>query len=104
MSIHNTKKRSLPPTHPGVILREDFMPDYGLTVASLAAALKVSRQSVNELLNGRRALTPLMALRLSRIFGNSSTFWLNAQMALDLWTAEQKYGKELLDMPLLKAA
>jgi addiction module HigA family antidote len=104
MSIPNIKKRSIAPTHPGILLREEFMPDYSLTVSSLAAALKVSRQSVNELLNGRRALTPLMALRLSRLFGNSAQFWMNAQLAIDLWTVEKEHSRELDEVPLLKAA
>lgn len=63
------------------------MPDYGLTVSSLAGALGVSRQSVNELLRGRRAVSAEMALRLSRLFGNSAEFWLNAQHSVDLWDA-----------------
>ena len=50
MSIPNDTNRTAPPTHPGAMLREDFLPDYGLTVASLAAALDVSRQTINELL------------------------------------------------------
>lgn len=104
MTIANRNKRSLSPTHPGTILREDFMPDYSLTVSTLAAALRVSRQSVNELLNARRVLTPLMALRLSALFGNSPQFWMNAQVALDLWQAEQRYHQELQEMTLLKAA
>ena len=69
------------------MLREDFLPDYGLTVAGLAAAIGVSRQSVNELLRERRAISPEMALRLSRLFGNTPEFWLNAQRAVDLWDA-----------------
>ena len=88
MGIPNTglKRR---PTHPGEMLREDFIPDYGLSVSSLADAIGVSRQSVNELLRERRAVTPDMALRLARLFGNTPEFWLNAQRALDLWdTAE----------------
>jgi addiction module HigA family antidote len=104
MAIANTKKRLIPPTHPGVLLREDFMVDYGLSVSALAAALKVSRQTVNELLNGRRAVTSIMALRLSQLFGNSSRFWMNAQVALDLWNAEQEYQQELKEIRLLKAA
>lgn len=104
MSITNLKSRMIAPTHPGSLLREEFMPDYSLTVSSLAAALKVSRQSVNELLNGRRALTPLMALRLSRLFGNSAQFWMNAQLAVDLWKVERDHLKELDEVPLLKAA
>jgi len=88
MSIRNTgiKRR---PTHPGEILREDFLPDYSLTVANLAEAIGVSRQSVNEILRERRSLSPEMALRLGRLFGNSPEFWLNAQRAIDLWDAAQ---------------
>ena len=104
MVIANTKKRLSPPTHPGVLLREDFMVDYGLSVSALAAGLKVSRQTVNELLNGRRAVTSIMALRLSQLFGNSSRFWMNAQVALDLWNAEHEYQQELKEIRLLKAA
>jgi addiction module HigA family antidote len=73
------------------MLREDFMPDYGLTASSFAEAIGVSRQTVNELLRERRAVTPSMALRLSRLFGNSPEFWLNAQRTLDLWEAENQF-------------
>ena len=90
MSIPNTRQMRRRPIHPGEMLREDFMPDYDLTVAGLAEAAGVSRQSVNELLRGRRAMSPEMALRLSRLFGNSPEFWLNAQRAVDLWDASQK--------------
>jgi addiction module HigA family antidote len=72
------------------MLREDFMPDYGLTASRFAEAIGVSRQTVNELLRERRAVTPSMALRLSRLFGNSPEFWLNAQRARDLWEAENQ--------------
>ena len=87
MSIPNAGRRKVRPTHPGEMLREDFLPDYGLTVSGLARALGVSRQTVNELLRERRAVSPEMALRLSRLFGNSPEFWLNAQRAVDLWDA-----------------
>ncbi|MBW1707238.1 MAG: HigA family addiction module antidote protein, partial [Deltaproteobacteria bacterium] len=79
MAIPNTTKREIPPTHPGEMLREDFLPDYGLTATKLASALGVSRQTVNELLRERRAITSVMALKLSRLFGNSPEFWLSAQ-------------------------
>jgi len=87
MSIPNKRHRKIRPTHPGEMLREDFLPDYGLTISSFAKALGVSRQTVNELLRERRAVSPEMALRLSRLFGNSAEFWLNAQRAVDLWEA-----------------
>ncbi len=95
MTINNNMKRRIPPTHPGEMIREDFMPDYKLSTASLAAALGVSRQTINELLRERRAVTAVMALRLSRLFGNSPDFWLNVQHARDLWESEQVYFKEL---------
>jgi addiction module HigA family antidote len=88
MSIPNTGQMKRRPTHPGEILREDFMPDYDLTVSGLATALGVSRQTVNELLRERRAVSPEMALRLARLFGNSPEFWLNPQRSVDLWDAQ----------------
>lgn len=86
------------------MLREDFLPDYGLTVSGLANALGVSRQSVNELLRERRAVSPEMALRLARLFGNSPEFWLNAQRAVDLWDAAQAIKKEVAQIKPLDAA
>ena len=79
MSITNTTRMKRHPTHPGEMLREDFMPDYSLSVSGLADAVGVSRQSVNELLRERRSVSPEMALRLERLFGNTPEFWLNAQ-------------------------
>ncbi len=104
MAIPNTTRRKIRPTHPGEMLREDFMPDYDLTAASLAAALGVSRQTINELLRERRAITSVMALRLSRLFGNSAEFWLDAQHARDLWDSEQRFKKELSQIQPLNAA
>ncbi len=94
MAIPNTQERTVRPTHPGEMLREDFMPDYDLTVAGMADALGVSRQTVNELLRERRALSPEMALRLSQLFGNSPEFWLNAQRAVDFWDAKQELERK----------
>ncbi len=95
MSIPNTQRREIPPTHPGAMLREDFLPEFGLSASTLANALAVSRQTVNELLRERRSLTPEMALRLARLFGNSPEFWLNAQREVDLREARQEIGEEL---------
>jgi addiction module HigA family antidote len=104
MVISNTTKREIPPTHPGEMLREDFMPDFDLNATSIATALGVSRQTINELLRERRSITPVMALRLSRLFGNSPEFWLNAQYARDLWESEHRYGKELSQIQPLNVA
>ncbi len=104
MSIPNTRDRKIRPTHPGEMLREDFMPDYGLSVSGIARALGVSRQTVNELLRERRAVSPEMALRLSRLFGNSAEFWLNAQRAVDLWEAARTIRGKIERISPLKAA
>jgi len=83
------------PTHPGEMLREDFLTDYNLSVLTLAKELGVSRQSVSELLRERRAVSPEMALRLARFFGNSAEFWVKAQGAVDLWDASQAIKNEI---------
>lgn len=104
MSILNKRERKIRPTHPGVMLREDFLPEYGLSVSGFAKALKVSRQTVNELLRERRAVSPEMALRLSRLFGNSPEFWLNAQRAVDLWEAARNMKDKINHISPLTAA
>ena len=104
MSIPNTRDRKVRPTHPGEMLREDFMPDYGLSVSGIAKALGVSRQTMNELLRERRAVSPEMALRLSRLFGNTPEFWLNAQRAIDLWETARTTRKKLERISPLNAA
>ena len=104
MSIPNTTKREIPPTHQGERHRKDFMNDYKLTTASLANALGVSRQTINELLRERRAITPTMALRLSRLFGNFPEFWLNIQHARDLWESEMRFQKEFKKIRPLNSA
>jgi addiction module HigA family antidote len=86
------------------MLREDFLPDYELTITQLAGALGVSRQTIYELLGERRRLSPEMALRLSRLFGNSAEFWLNAQRAVDLWDASRAIGAEIERIEPLVAA
>ena len=95
MSIPNTRDRKIQPTHPGAMLREDFMPEYDLTVSKFAKAIGVLRQTVNELLRERRAVSPEMALRLSRFFGNTPEFWLNAQRAFDLWVVTRNFKKKI---------
>ena len=104
MSIENTRERKVRPMHPGEMLREDFLRDYGLTVSSLAKALGVSCQTINELLRERRAVSPAMALRLSRLFGNTPEFWLNAQRAVDLWEAARAVGTRVERITPLNAA
>jgi addiction module HigA family antidote len=104
MSLANRRPRLARPVHPGEILRDDFLPDYELTVAGLAEALGVSRQSVNELVRERRALSPEMALRLGKLFGNAPEFWLNLQRAVDLWDAEATARTSVAQITPLRVA
>jgi antitoxin HigA-1 len=104
MSILNTRPVARRPIHPGEILREDFMPDYGLTVSGLAAALGVSRQSANELIRERRAVSSEMAIRLGRLFGNAPEFWLNFQRAVDLHDAQVAIKDEVRRIKPLRVA
>ena len=104
MAIKNREPRAIRPTHPGEMLREDFLPDYGLTTAELAAALGVSRQTINEVLREKRAISAVMALRLSQLFGNTPEFWLNAQSAYDLWQAKLEHKTEIEKIKPLRAA
>ena len=104
MSVANTRPMKRRPTHPGEMLQEDFMADFHLTVSGLAEAVGVSRQSINELLRGRRAVSPEMALRLSRLFGNSPEFWLNAQRSVDLWDASQAIKDDVARIRPLQVA
>ena len=104
MSIPNKVSRKVRPTHPGEMLREDFLPDYGLTISNFAKALGVSRQTVNQVLRERRAVSPEMALRLSRLFGNTPEFWLNAQRAVDLWVAARDTKSKIERISPLDAA
>ena len=104
MGIPNTRNRQVRPTHPGKMLREDFIPEYGLSVSGIAKALGVSRQTMNELLHERRAVSPEMALRLARLFTNTPEFWLNAQRAVDLWLAAKTTGRKIEKILPLRAA
>ncbi|MCC7001699.1 MAG: HigA family addiction module antidote protein [Gemmatimonadaceae bacterium] len=104
MSIPNTKPLERRPIHPGEILREDFLPEYDLSVSALAESLGVSRQSVNELLRERRAVSPEMALRLGKLFGTSPELWLNLQRNVDLWDAARELKREIAHSHPLQGA
>lgn len=95
MSIDNTKKLARKPTHPGEMLREEYMPDYGLSVSELARRVGVSRQSINELIHEHRNLSTEMAVRLARLFNDSAESWLNLQRNYDLWTVENNLRDDL---------
>ncbi len=78
--------KNRPPTHPGEMLA-DFLEDLGITQTDFAEAIDVSRVRVNELIRGRRAVTPSTALRLERALGKPAYWWLELQQNFDLWQA-----------------
>ncbi len=77
------------------MLLEEFLKPMGLTQRKLADAIHVPYQRVNELVNGRRGMTPSTALRLAKFFGVSAGFWMKLQLRWDLYCAEQKEAKQL---------
>ena len=82
------RKMTRKPTHPGELIREEYMKPLKLTVTSLAASLGVSRKTLSSIVNERSGVTPDMALRLSRAFSTSAELWFNMQRGYDLWVAE----------------
>jgi addiction module HigA family antidote len=77
------------------MLLEEFLKPMGITQQKLAREIKVPYQRINELVNGRRGITPGTALRLSKLFGNTADYWLNLQLRWDLYFAQSKESKIL---------
>ncbi|HXM18888.1 MAG TPA: HigA family addiction module antitoxin [Candidatus Tumulicola sp.] len=90
------------PSIPGAVLRDMFLGDNGLDVTQgeLAGRLGISRQNFNAILNGKRAVTPLMALRLERVLGVDAQTWMNLQLAVDMYDVQ--YGPEAKQIARLK--
>ena len=78
------------PTHPGEMLREEFLIPMDLTQKDLADAIQVPYQRINEIVAGKRGVTPSTALRLAKFFGMSADFWMNLQTKFDLFSAQKK--------------
>ena len=83
------------PTHPGEMLLQEFLLPLGMTQSELAAAIQVPFQRVNEVVRGRRGVTPSTALRLSRYFGTSPDFWINLQLRWDLYHARRSEAEQI---------
>ena len=74
---------SIEPMHPGELLREDILPALSMSEHALADALKISRQTLNGILNEQRSVTPEMAVSFGELFGNGAKFWVNLQRTYD---------------------
>ena len=83
------------PTHPGEMLKEEFLVPMGITQRELADGINVPYQRINELINGKRGVTPSTALRLAKYFGTTPGFWMNLQLRWDLYRTQQAESRQL---------
>lgn len=90
------------PTHPGALLREDVIPATGRTKAEIARLLGISRQHLYDILGERKPVSPEVAVRLGRMFGNTPLFWIRMQGVCDAWKAEREV--DVSGIPPLVAA
>lgn len=84
-----------PPSHPGEMLRDEFLNPMGLSQRDLADGIRVPYQRVNELVNARRGVTPATALRLAKYFGTTPDLWMNLQLRWDLYHAQVAEARDL---------
>ena len=89
------KKRSIPPTHPGEVLREEFLKPLGLSAHALATDLGLPATRIGDLVHERRAVTPETAIALAEYFRTSVDFWLGIQMQYDKENAEDEMGEKV---------
>lgn len=89
---------SRPPTHPGEMLLAEFLTPLGITQRDLAKGINVPYQRINEIVNGKRGITPGTAIRLARFFGNTPDYWMNLQMRCDLYLAQDEETSQLKDI------
>jgi len=87
------------PTHPGAILREDILPDLGMSVTGFAKALRISRQQLHGILSEEKSVTPNIALRLGKFIGNGPDIWLRMQEAYDLHNEKSRIAHVLKNIP-----
>ncbi len=94
------RKMKRQPTHPGKIIKEDYLKPLCMTITEMAITLGISRKTLSKILNERGTVTPVMALRLSRAFDTTPDLWLNLQKNYDLWQAEHGSNEWLSVKPL----
>lgn len=89
-------KRNLPPVHPGEILREEYIKQRGLTVTEVAKGLGIARTNLSAIIDERAGISPEMAVKLSEAFGNTTQFWVNLQKKYEVWHAERKVNRQII--------
>lgn len=100
----NALLKQLDPTHPGEVLREDVLPSVSLSKTEIAARLGISRQTLHAILSEEAPVTHAVALRLSRLLGNSPEFWLGLQNAHSLWRERRRMAEQLAAIEPLEPA
>jgi len=91
----NTQKKDFGPLHPGEVLMEDYLVPGGISQTRLALNMRVSPQKINDIVNGKRAITADTAIRLGLAIGTTPEFWLSLQMDYDLQTVEMNEGTRI---------
>ena len=104
MASKTLRHRKIEPAHPGELLREVVIPATGRTKTDIARLLKLSRQTLYDILGARQPVTPQIAVRLGKLFGDGAGVWLRMQNEYDIWHAEREMGDELSTIPTLSAA
>ncbi len=100
MKLNTTKTtlrlpKNRPPIHPGIILFEEYMTPYDITQQQMADHLKISRKHLIDIIHGRKSLSLEIAQRLAKLFQTSIDFWMQGQLAFDIWHAMKHPSKEL---------
>lgn len=93
---------SIPPVHPGEILREDVLPSISMSKTDIAKTLRISRQTLYDILKERQPVTAEMAVRLGKFLGNGPTLWINLQRTYDLERAEKNV--DVSDIPTIESS
>ena len=95
------RNRNRCPTHPGALLREDVIPATGRSKSEIAAMLGISRQHLYDILRGRKPVSPAVAVRLGKLFGDGAGVWTRMQAAYDTWHAERQ--EDVSGIPTIRA-
>jgi antitoxin HigA-1 len=101
MTYAAKRNRARCPTHPGELLREDVIPATGRTKSEIADLLGISRQHLYDILRGRKPVSPTVAVRLGKLFGDGAGVWTRMQAAYDTWQAEQ--AEDVSGIPTIRA-
>ena len=104
MASDTRRHRSIEPAHPGELLRDVVIPATGRPKTEIAKLLGISRQTLYDILNMRQPVTPAIAVRLGKLFGDGAGVWIRMQAAHDTWDAERELAHEIKKIPTLSAA